>query len=159
MSTDKRGAAGRNGQPRVASEGACGRVADMVKKILVVDDDASMVDMLCVSLKAAGFATGAAADGIEALKKARSIEPDLILLDVVLPELDGYAVCEELRRDPATATVPIILLTGLPGEFPRLAGMESGATAYLRKPFEPRQLISRVRELLGREKAAVCGQA
>jgi len=120
----------------------------MRKKILVVDDDAELVELLTFNLKRAGFAIGTAFDGVEALKKARSIAPDLILLDLMLPELDGFAVCEILRRTAATAAIPVIMLTARSGELGRLAGMDSGANDYVTKPFSPRQLVSKVDELL-----------
>ena len=120
----------------------------MRKKILVVDDDADLVELLSFNLKKAGFAIGTAFDGVEALKKARSIAPDLILLDVMLPELDGLAVCEILRRDSATASIPVIMLTALTGELGRLAGLEAGADDYVTKPFSAKQLVSKVAELI-----------
>lgn len=123
----------------------------MRKKILVVDDDADIVELLSFNLKQAGFAVGTADNGIEALKKARSIAPDLILLDLMLPELDGFAVCEILRRNPATATIPIIMLTAMSGELGRLSGLESGANDYLTKPFSPRQLVLKVDALLRKQ--------
>src|SRR5262245_16737076 len=120
----------------------------MRKKILVVDDDADWVELISFNLKKAGFSIGTALNGIEALKKARSIAPDLILLDLKLPELDGFAVCEILRRDAATASIPIVMLTALTGEMPRLAGMDCGATDYLTKSFSPKLLVERVANLL-----------
>lgn len=123
----------------------------MRKKILVVDDDADIVELLSFNLKQAGFAVGTADNGIEALKKARSIAPDLILLDLMLPELDGFAVCEILRRTPGTATIPIIMLTAMSGELGRLSGLECGANDYLTKPFSPRQLVSKVDALLRKQ--------
>jgi DNA-binding response OmpR family regulator len=118
------------------------------KKILVVEDDADLVELLSFNLKSSGFAVGTAADGAEALKKARAQMPDLILLDLMLPELDGFAVCEILRRDPATAQIPIIMLTAVSSELARLNGLAAGADEYLTKPFSPRQVVSRVKELL-----------
>ena len=120
----------------------------MRKKILLVDDDADILELLSFNLKKAGFAIGTAADGIEALKKARSIAPDLILLDLLMPELDGFAVCEILRRDKTTASIPIIMLTALTSELSRLTGMDCGANAYLTKPFSVRQLVSKVDDFL-----------
>src|SRR5437762_9532574 len=116
----------------------------MPKKILVVDDDAELVELIGFNLKKAGYAIGTAFNGVEALKKARSILPDLILLDLMLPELDGFAVCEILRRDAATASIPIIMLTALSSELGRLAGLGSGANDYVSKPFSPRLLLTRV---------------
>src|SRR5437773_748635 len=120
----------------------------MRKRVLVVEDDTEMVDLLRFNLQKAGFAIATATDGIGALKKVRTLAPDLILLDLMLPELDGFAVCEILRRDATTAAIPIILLTALSGELGRLAGMDCGANAYLTKPFSPRALIVRVEEIL-----------
>jgi len=120
----------------------------MRKKILIVDDDADLVELLCFNLKKAGFSIGTASDGVEALKKARTIQPDLILLDLMLPELDGFAVCEILRRDSLTASIPIIMVTALSGELGRLAGLDCGANGYVRKPFSPKALVSKVESLL-----------
>lgn len=120
----------------------------MRKKILVVDDDAELVDLLCFNLKQAGYTVGTAFNGAEALKKARSFEPDLIVLDVMMPELDGFAVCEILRRDAATATTPILMLTALSSELGRMAGLGSGASDFMSKPFSPRLIVVRVEDLL-----------
>jgi DNA-binding response OmpR family regulator len=120
----------------------------MRKKILVVDDDPEAVELLSFNLKKAGFAIGTAFDGIEALKKARTISPDLILLDLMLPELDGFAVCELLRRNAATAAIPVIMLTAMSSELGRLAGMDCGAQDYVTKPFSLKQLVSKVETVL-----------
>jgi DNA-binding response OmpR family regulator len=120
----------------------------MRKKILVVDDDAELVELVGFNLKQAGYEVGTAGDGVEALKKARSLMPDLIILDVMMPELDGFAVCEILRRDSTTAAIPIIMLTALSSELGRMAGLGSGATDFLSKPFSPRLLVERVEDLL-----------
>src|SRR4051794_4094260 len=120
----------------------------MSKRILVVDDDADLVELICFNLRKAGFAIGTAANGVDALKKARSLSPDLILLDLMLPELDGFAVCEILRRDAVTQSIPIIMLTALSTELGRLAGLSAGANEYIPKPFSPKALIARVHNLL-----------
>ena len=116
----------------------------MRKKILVVEDNADQVELLRFNLKKAGFAVGTALDGIEALKKARSLLPDLVLLDLMLPELDGLAVCEVLRRDPTTASVPIIMVTAMSSQLARLTGMEAGAADYITKPFNIKDLLTRI---------------
>jgi DNA-binding response OmpR family regulator len=120
----------------------------MQKRILVVDDDPDVVELVSFKLKQAGYAIGTACNGVEAIKKARSLTPDLILLDVMMPELDGFAVCEILRRDSATASIPIVMLTALSSELSRLAGLGSGATDFISKPFSPRLLLERVGNLL-----------
>ena len=122
----------------------------MRKKILVVDDDAELVELVSFNLKQAGYAVGTASNGVEAIKKARSLAPDLILLDVMMPELDGFAVCEILRRDSATASIPIMMLTALSSELGRMAGLGSGATDFISKPFSPRLLVARIENLLKR---------
>ncbi len=121
----------------------------------MVEDDTEMVDLLRFNLQKAGFAIATATDGIEALKKVRSLAPDLILLDLMLPELDGFSVCEILRRDPETASIPIIMLTALSNELARMTGLASGANDYFSKPFSPRQLVPRVKDLLDRTPASL----
>lgn len=120
----------------------------MRKKILVVEDDPDLVELLSFNLKQAGFAVGTAMNGIEALKKARSVCPDIILLDLMLPEMDGFAVCEVLRHDPATATIPVIMITAVSSALARLAGLEAGANDYITKPFNLKHVLSRVTALL-----------
>jgi len=120
----------------------------MRKKILIVEDDTDLLEMLRLSFKEAGFSIATAVNGIEALKKVRTLRPDLVVLDLVLPELDGFAVCETLRKDKTTASIPIIMLTGLSSEFTRFAGLESGATDYVTKPVTLSELVSKVNHWL-----------
>ena len=120
----------------------------MRKKLLIVEDNTELLELLRLGLKQAGFSISTATNGLEALKKARSLMPDLILLDLVLPELDGFAVCERLRREEATATIPIIMLTGLNSEFTRFAGLESGADEYVTKPASADQLLPKIQHWL-----------
>lgn len=120
----------------------------MRKRILVVEDDAELRELLCFNLKGAGFAVTTAQDGIDALKKARSTLPNLILLDLMLPEMDGFAVCETLRRDNSMAAVPIVMLTALDSQMARFAGLEAGANEYVTKPFSPRELVAKLERWL-----------
>src|SRR5437868_2091827 len=113
----------------------------MRKKLLIVEDNTELLELLRLSLKQAGFCVITAANGVEALKKARTVSPDLVVLDLVLPELDGFAVCEALKRGSETASIPVIMLTGLTSEFTRFAGLESGANEYVTKPINPNQLL------------------
>lgn len=129
---------------------AQGERIDMQRKVLVVEDDPDQLEVIRSTLKAAGFAIGTAANGIDALLKTRSVAPDLIVLDLMLPGLNGLDICESLRQDPSTASVPIIMLTGLHGQFGRFAGLEAGASEFLFKPFNPQELVSKVEELIGR---------
>ena len=121
----------------------------MRSKILVVDDDSDQRGLVRSCLKEAGFDVSTATNGIEGLKKARSGSPDLIVLDVMMPDMDGFAVCVTLREDDATASIPVLMLTGLCSYISQLTGLESGATDYLVKPFKPEQLLSKVEALLG----------
>jgi DNA-binding response OmpR family regulator len=120
----------------------------MQRKILVVEDDADQLEIIRLILEKAGFAIGTATNGTDALVKTRSISPDLIVLDLMLPGLNGFDICETLRKNPATASVPIVILTGLCSEFGRLAGLESGASEFLTKPFKVEELVSKVDKLL-----------
>lgn len=119
-------------------------------KILVVDDEPDALELIEFNLKAAGYDVVTAADGNEALKKARLIAPDLILLDLMLPEIDGLEVCKILRRDASTAAIPIIMLTAKAAEIDRILGLELGADDYVTKPFSPRELGLRIKNLMRR---------
>ncbi len=116
--------------------------------MLVVDDEPDVLDLVTYNLGQAGFQTETASDGAEALRKARSATPDLILLDLMLPEMDGLEVCKLLRRDPKTSAIPIIMLTARASEIDRILGLELGATDYVSKPFSPRELVLRVKKRL-----------
>ena len=122
----------------------------MRSKILVVDDEPEAVELLEFNLKQAGFDVISAEDGAEALKKARSALPSLIVLDLMLPEVDGLEVCKMLRRDQTTARIPIIMLTAKAAEMDRIVGLELGAEDYITKPFSPRELVLRVKKVLQR---------
>jgi two-component system phosphate regulon response regulator PhoB len=123
-------------------------------KVLVVDDEPEAVELVEFNLKQAGYSVMTAADGTEALNKARAALPSLVVLDLMLPELDGLEVCKMLRRDPSTSAIPIIMLTAKAAEIDRILGLELGADDYLTKPFSPRELVLRVKKLLQRDRAA-----
>ena len=114
----------------------------------MVDDEPDVLDLVTYNLGLAGFQTETAGDGAEALRKARSSAPDLILLDLMLPEMDGLEVCKLLRRDTKTSAIPIIMLTARASEIDRIVGLELGATDYVPKPFSPRELVLRVKRRL-----------
>src|ERR1035438_7234414 len=127
---------------------------DVVKaKVLVVDDEPDVLDLVSYNLSQAGFLVETAVDGAEGLRKARSAAPDLILLDLMLPEMDGLEVCKLLRRDPKTSAIPIIMLTARAGEIGRIVGLELGPTDYVPKPFSPRELVLRVKKRLEERQA------
>jgi two-component system phosphate regulon response regulator PhoB len=122
----------------------------VMPKILIVDDEPDAVELVEFNLKSAGFEVVTAGDGNEALKKARASLPDLVVLDLMLPEVDGLEVCKILRRDPATSAIPIIMLTAKAAEIDRVLGLELGADDYITKPFSPRELVLRIKNLLRR---------
>ena len=115
--------------------------------ILVVDDEQDIRDLLVFNLKRDGYATLEAADGNTALELARSRKPALILLDVMLPGMDGLAVCRELGKDRSTEHIPIIMLTARGDDVDRIVGFELGADDYVVKPFNTRELLLRVKAL------------
>lgn len=127
-------------------------------KILVVDDESEAVELVEFNLKQAGYEIITAADGAEALSRARSNSPSLIVLDLMLPEMSGLEVCKTLRRDPFTSTIPIIMLTAKAAEIDRVLGLELGADDYITKPFSPRELVLRVKKILARGPAAADAQ-
>ncbi len=126
----------------------------MKPKILVVDDEPDALEVLGFKLREAGFVPLFATDGLKALAAIRAERPDLVVLDLMLPELDGLEVCKILRRDPATASIPVLMLTAKAAEVDRVVGLELGADDYVTKPYSPRELILRIRKLLKRTKAA-----
>ena len=122
----------------------------MVDTILIVDDEPDVVDLLVFNLQKAGFKTLTARDGPAALQKARNELPALIVLDLMLPGIDGTDVCRQLRADPKTATIPIVMLTAKAEEVDRIVGLELGADDYVTKPFSPRELALRIKTILRR---------
>jgi phosphate regulon transcriptional regulator PhoB len=126
----------------------------MKSKILVVDDEPDAVELIEFNLKSAGFEVVSANDGAEAVQKAKNLQPELIILDVMLPEMDGMEVCKTLRRNPDTAKIPIIMLTAKAAEIDRVLGLELGADDYVTKPFSPRELVLRVKNMLRRGQPA-----
>ena len=112
------------------------------KKILVVDDEKSIVDILKLNLQNEGYTVYEAYDGEEAVLKAANIEPDLILLDVMLPKLDGFSVCKKIRE---TSSVPILMITAREEEVDKVLGLELGADDYVTKPFSVRELMARIK--------------
>jgi DNA-binding response OmpR family regulator len=122
-------------------------------RILIVDDDPDMVELLQLGLTEAGYSTCTASTGNQALQEVQRSLPDLVILDLLLPEINGFSVCQQLRQNPATAAIPILMITVLPGQFPRLVGVEAGANAYLNKPFRMEELVAHVSDLLRRPRA------
>ena len=122
----------------------------MATKVLVVDDEKDIVDLVRYHLEREGFQCRHAADGGTALRLAKDYQPDLMILDLMLPGLDGLEVCRQLRREPKTARLPVLMLTARAEEVDRVVGLEVGADDYVVKPFSPRELVARVRAILRR---------
>jgi two-component system phosphate regulon response regulator PhoB len=124
----------------------------MAETILIVDDEQDVLDLLAYNLQKAGFKTVPARDGAAALQKARDLLPSLILLDLMLPQMDGTEVCKQLKANPKTAHIPIIMLTAKAEEVDRVLGLELGADDYVVKPFSPREVLLRIKTALRRTK-------
>lgn len=119
----------------------------MTYRILVVDDEPAVTDLLAYNLRKALYEVLIAADGREALRLSKACRPDLILLDLMIPEVDGLDVCRELRK---TSTIPIIMITARGEEIDRVVGLELGADDYVTKPFSVRELLARIKAVLRR---------
>ncbi len=120
----------------------------MAKTVLVVDDEVNIVTSLEYVMKAAGFDVATAYDGEEALAKVAEIVPDLVILDVMMPKLDGFEVCEKIRANPLWESVIIVMLTAKGRDSEREKGLSLGANDYLTKPFSTHDIVKRVKELL-----------
>ncbi len=131
-------------------EGRCNMYAMDSKKILVVDDEPDIVELVSYNLKKEGFHVSSATDGEEALAKIRKGRFDFLILDLMLPGLQGVELCRILRNDPKTKNLPIIMLTAKGEEVDRIIGLEIGADDYMTKPFSPRELVARVKAVLRR---------
>lgn len=123
----------------------------MPKKVLVCDDEPYIVESVSFVVRKAGFEVVVAEDGAESLDQARSEKPDLIFLDIMMPELSGYEVCKQLKDDPATRDMYIVMLTARGQEEDEKKALEMGADEFMTKPFSPRKLRAKVQEVLGDE--------
>ena len=122
-------------------------------KILVVDDDPNIREVVCFALKKAGYATCTAEHGAQALDRYAQERPDLVVLDILMPEMDGTEVCRRLRADARGAHTPIVFVSSKDDEVDRIVGLELGGDDYISKPFSPRELVARVRAILRRTAA------
>ncbi|NOT32832.1 MAG: response regulator [Candidatus Eisenbacteria bacterium] len=120
-------------------------------KILVVDDEIYIVHILDFSLGMEGYEVVTALDGEQAVEKARAEHPDLIVLDIMMPKLDGYETCKILKADAATKDIPVILLSAKGRNVDQKVGFEVGADDYITKPFSPRKLVERINSILGQD--------
>ncbi len=123
---------------------------DVVKKILVIDDEPDLRELVRINLDQAGYRVETASSGRDALQALRRSPPDLVVLDLMLPDVSGTELCRKIRSDPALAHIPVIMLTAKAAEVDRVVGFELGADDYVTKPFSPRELVLRVAAVLRR---------
>ncbi len=123
-----------------------------MKKILAVDDDAMVLAVIKKRLEFAGYEVISAMEGLEGLKKARTENPDLIVLDLILPNLNGYQICAMLKRDSTYRNIPIVMLTSRSQQADIAEGMKAGADAYITKPYDPDEFITTIQNLLTKPK-------
>lgn len=123
---------------------------DLPKHILVVEDEPDTGELLELHLQNEGYRVTVAADGEQALSKLHKLMPDMVILDLMIPEIDGLEVCKFIRKDPATESLPVMMCTAKTSEIDKILGLEQGADDYVTKPFSPRELVLRVKNLLRR---------
>ncbi|ABA20132.1 response regulator transcription factor [Anabaena sp. FACHB-709] len=116
--------------------------------VLIVEDSLAQREMITDLLKASGLTVTHATDGLEALEAIKEEPPDLVVLDIVMPKMNGYEVCRRLKSDPKTQNVPVVMCSSKGEEFDRYWGMKQGADAYIAKPFQPTELVGTVKQLL-----------
>ena len=126
----------------------------MPSRVLIVEDEPDIRELVVHHLKREGYKVSAASSGEEALRQVQAAPPDLVILDLMMPAMDGLEVCRRLRQDPSTVSLPIVMLTAKGDEVDRVLGLEIGADDYIVKPFSPKELLARVRAVLRRSRPA-----
>ncbi|TAD79286.1 MAG: response regulator [Oscillatoriales cyanobacterium] len=116
--------------------------------VLVVEDSVAQREMIGELLQGSGLTVNMASDGVEALECLQKQRPDLVVLDIVMPRMNGYEVCRRLKSDPSTQDVPVVMCSSKGEEFDRYWGLRQGADAYIAKPFQPQELVGTVKQLL-----------
>ncbi|NJK62226.1 MAG: response regulator [Synechococcaceae cyanobacterium SM2_3_1] len=120
----------------------------MGSRVLVVEDSPAQREMISGLLKESGLDVSSVSDGLEALEAIQGQKPDLVVLDIVMPRMNGYEVCRRLKADPATQAMPIVMCSSKGEEFDRYWGIRQGADAYIAKPFQPQELVGTIKQLL-----------
>ena len=120
----------------------------IMSTVLVVEDSITQREMITDLLKGSGLVVAIATDGMEALEQIKTFRPDIVVLDIVMPRMNGYEVCRRLKTDPKTQGVPVVMCSSKGEEFDRYWGMRQGADAYIVKPFQPKELVGTVKQLL-----------
>jgi two-component system alkaline phosphatase synthesis response regulator PhoP len=144
----KRPVPGRNPESNMKTSGAEATAKGARARVLVVDDEEDIRSLVAFNLQAAGMEVLLAESGPEAVNRTRADRPDLVILDLMLPEMDGVSVCEMIRSQPESADIPVIMLTAWATDRARDVGLQAGANEYITKPFSPRELVKRVQMLL-----------
>ena len=121
-----------------------------MKKILIVDDEKDILEFLSYNLKKEGFSIYTASDGLEGLEKTKKIKPDLIIVDLMMPKMNGIEMCENIRNDKKLSNVIILFLTARSEDYTQIAALDSGADDFLKKPIKPKLLISKVKSIMRR---------
>ena len=116
--------------------------------VLVVEDSVAQREMITELLRGIGLNVNVATDGVEALESLQKLQPELVVLDIVMPRMNGYEVCRRMKSDPKTQKIPIVMCSSKGEEFDRYWGMKQGADAYISKPFQPTELVGTVKQLL-----------
>ncbi|NJR67499.1 MAG: response regulator [Synechococcales cyanobacterium CRU_2_2] len=116
--------------------------------VLVVEDSPAQREMITDLLRGSGLDVSVATDGVEALERIESQQPDIVILDIVMPRMNGYELCRRLKNDPKTQTLPVVMCSSKGEEFDRYWGLKQGADAYVAKPFQPTELVGTVKQLL-----------
>lgn len=124
------------------------QVLGIMSTVLVVEDSVTQREMISDLLRGSGLSVTEASDGVEALEQIQGKRPDLVVLDIVMPRMNGYEVCRRLKADPKTQDVPVVMCSSKGEEFDRYWGMKQGADAYIAKPFQPTELVGTVKQLL-----------
>ncbi|NJM27131.1 MAG: response regulator [Pseudanabaena sp. RU_4_16] len=119
-----------------------------MSKVLVVEDSPPQREMISALLTGIGLAVTSAGDGVEALEQMKNSRPDIVVLDIVMPRMNGYELCRRIKTDPKTQEVPVVMCSTKGEEFDRYWGMRQGADAYIAKPFQPQELVGTVKQLL-----------
>jgi DNA-binding response OmpR family regulator len=130
----------------------------MDKKILVIEDDPATSRLVDYSLRHEGYQVITAANGLEGIRKAHNEAPDLVILDVMLPGMDGFEICHQLRSEPDTARLPILMLSAKAQEIDKNTGLKVGADDYLAKPAAPADIVDRVQKLLAKKRSSTTTQ-
>jgi DNA-binding response OmpR family regulator len=120
----------------------------MKKLVLIVDDEDLTRQMIAMFMKMDGYDTAEAEDGVDALEKVAKRQPDAIILDVMMPIMDGITMCKQLRSNPATASIPVLMLSGRSQLGAEEEGLDAGANAYMKKPMEPKEMMTVLREIM-----------